>query len=105
MTKQIDAATRSYLNIIRQKNKAVASKCYKCGAESMGINADKHTILYVCKDHYIQKDDLILDTSQPGVIHYTYPNGKKVAENMMDPNIGGWKKNQDIWATQSSFEE
>ena len=96
MTKQIDAATRSYLNIIRQKNKAMASKCYKCGAESMGINADKHTILYVCKDHYIPDSN---------VVHRVYPEGKKVPEHMMDPNIGGWKKNQDIWATQSSFEE
>lgn len=92
MTKQIDLATRTYLNIIRQRNKEHISKCYNCGAESIGINADKHRVLYVCQDHYKKPDDVILDTSQPGVLHYTYPNGKKVPDHMMDPNIGGWHK-------------
>lgn len=26
------------------------------------------------------------------VIHYIYPNGRKVPDHMMDPTVGGWKK-------------
>ena len=32
--------------------------------------------------------DTIIDLSQPGVIHYIYPNGRK--PGLIDPNIGGW---------------
>lgn len=31
----------------------------------------------------------IIDLSDPRVIHIIYPNGKKVPEHMMNPNIGG----------------
>ena len=44
---------------------------------------------FVCDEHLKAADDVILDTSMPGVLHYTYPNGKKVPERMMDPNVGG----------------
>jgi hypothetical protein len=27
----------------------------------------------------------------PNILHYTYPDGKDVPEHMMDPNIGGYK--------------
>lgn len=83
MTKQIDAATRSYLNMIRQQNKLRTSKCYECGSDSVGINADKHQVLFVCKEHY---------TPDSSVVHRVYPEGRKVPEHMMNPNIGGWKK-------------
>lgn len=33
----------------------------------------------------------IIDLSMPGVIHIIYPEGKAVDQNMMDPNIGGFK--------------
>ncbi len=36
-------------------------------------------------------EDTIIDLSQPGVIHYMYPTGRKVPEHMMNPHIGGWK--------------
>jgi hypothetical protein len=44
------------------------------------------------------------------VIHNIYPEGKKVPDSMMNPNIGGLiprnnKPKDDIWATQISFEE
>ncbi len=85
MTKQIDAATRSYLNMIRQQNKLRTSKCYECGADSVGINSDKHKVLFVCKEHY---------TPDSNVVHRVYPEGRKVPEHMMNPNIGGWNKNK-----------
>ena len=35
-------------------------------------------------------EDTIIDLSQPGIIHYIYPTGRKVPDHMMDPNIGGF---------------
>ena len=32
--------------------------------------------------------DTIIDLSQPGVIHIVYPDGLKIPEHMMDPNVG-----------------
>lgn len=34
-------------------------------------------------------EDTIVDLSQPGVIHYIYPTGRKIPKHMMNPNIGG----------------
>lgn len=39
--------------------------------------------------------DAIIDLSQPGVVHYVYPTGKKVPDHMMDPNIGGYHGDKD----------
>jgi len=36
-------------------------------------------------------EDTIIDLSQPGIIHYIYPTGRKVPDNMMNPNIGGFR--------------
>jgi len=36
-------------------------------------------------------EDTIIDLSQPGIIHYIYPTGRKVPDHMMDPNIGGFR--------------
>ena len=82
-----------YLDYIRQLNKAKASVCHICKKQSTGINAYGYEIKFVCKDHFEAGIDVILDTSIPGVIHYTYPNGKPIPENMMNPNIGGWLGN------------
>ena len=38
-------------------------------------------------------EDTIIDLSQPGVIHYIYPNGKE--PGLMDPNVGGYKPKED----------
>ena len=82
-----------YLEAIRERNKQLSSKCFICKAPTTGINAYKHAIRFVCNSHLIIPDDIILDASQPGILHYTYPNGKKVPEHMMDPNIGGFRGN------------
>jgi hypothetical protein len=80
-----------YLDFIREQNKARASKCHICKKQSTGINAYKHEIKFVCEDHLRREPRVILDTSMPNIIHYTYPDGKDVPEHMMDPNIGGYK--------------
>lgn len=87
--------SKQYLSYIRDINKAKASKCHICKSQSTEINAYAHEIKFVCNNHYIEKDDVILDTSQPGILHYIYPNGKKVSEYMMNPNIGGWHKREE----------
>ena len=92
----------SYLEYIRQKNKAEASVCHYCKKQSTGINAVAERIIFVCNTHYIPDN--------PGVIHRVYPEGLPVNPDMMDPNIGGSfqpkdKSTEDIWATQTSFEE
>jgi len=69
----------------------MASKCYICKKQSTGINAYKHEIKFVCDDHLKRKPRVILDTSIPNILHYTYPDGKEVPEHMMDPNIGGFR--------------
>lgn len=97
--------SHQYLDIVRARNKLIASKCHICKKQSTGINAYGYEIKFVCDEHLRREEDLILDTSMPGVLHYTYPNGKKIPEHMMNPNIGGLKQTKDIWATQVSFEE
>ena len=87
--------SKQYLAYIREINKAKASKCHICKKQSTGINAYKHEIKFVCNEHLRREADVILDTSIPGVIHYIYPNGKKVPEHMMDPNIGGFHGKKD----------
>ena len=87
-----DPMMAAYLQHLRDRNVKIASVCHYCKKQSTGINSDGYRILFVCDDHFRAGDDVILDTSIPGVIHYTYPNGKKVSEHMMNPNIGGWKK-------------
>lgn len=93
-----------YLDFLRKRNVEAASKCQICGQPTIGINADGYSIRFVCKDHLKNIEDVILDTSNPGVLHYIYPNGKE--PGLMDPNVGGYKpRNKDIWETQVSFEE
>ena len=84
--------SKQYLDYIRYINKAKASKCHICKKQSTGINAYKHEIKFVCDDHLRREAEVILDTSIPGVLHYIYPNGRKVSKEMMNPNIGGWHK-------------
>ncbi len=71
-----------YLNIVRQRNKQMVSRCHYCGKKTIGINCEAHKILFVCQDHYVPDN--------PNVVHRVYPEGMTVPENMMDPNIGGW---------------
>jgi hypothetical protein len=103
--------SHTYLDHIRELNKIKASKCHICKKQSTGINAYGYRIEFVCKDHFRAGDEVILDISNPNVLHYIYPNGKKVSKEMMNPNIGGYlgnktKEEQDaIWSSQISFEE
>lgn len=85
---------RAYLERIRKENKEYASKCHICKKQSTGINAYGYEIKFVCDEHFEAGVDVILDTSNPNVLHYTYPNGKEVPEHMMDPNIGGYLANK-----------
>jgi hypothetical protein len=80
--------SHKYLEYLREHNRAKASICSYCKNRSVDIIAEKHQIKYVCSDHYISPTDCILDVSVPGVLHYTYPQGKK--PGLMDPNIGGY---------------
>ena len=80
--------SHKYLEYLRDINKAKASICAYCGAKSIGIIAVGHNIKFVCSDHYIPPTDCILDISDPMVLHYIYPNGKK--PELMDPNVGGF---------------
>ena len=100
----------AYLKEQAKKNKAKSSKCHICKKQSTGINAYGHQIKFVCDEHFEAGTEVIVDTSIPGVIHYTYPNGKKLTKEQLDPNIGGYiprpkTSDTDIWATQISFEE
>lgn len=79
-----------YLDYIREQNKILASKCYYCQKKTAGINAIGAKIVFVCTKHLQPIYKTILDTSQPGVLHYIYPEGKPVDPKMMDPNIGGY---------------
>lgn len=83
--------SHKYLDYIREQNKAIASKCHICKKQSTGINAYGYQIKFVCNKHLKAGDEVILDTSNPNVLHYIYPNGKKVSKEMMDPNIGGYR--------------
>ena len=83
--------SKQYLDYIRDINKAKTSKCHICKKQSTGINAYKHEIKFVCDDHLRREPRVILDTSMPNILHYTYPDGKDVPEHMMNPNIGGFK--------------
>jgi hypothetical protein len=87
-----DPMVAAYLQHLKERNVEKASICEYCKQPSTSINSDGYQILFVCDNHYIEADDVILDTSQPGILHYIYPNGKKVSEDMMNPNIGGWHK-------------
>jgi formylmethanofuran dehydrogenase subunit E len=44
--------SHTYLDIIREHNKAKMSKCEKCGAKSETIDADGARVLPVCKRCY-----------------------------------------------------
>ena len=88
----------AYVQHLRDRNAKIASVCYYCNKQSTGINSDRHRIIFVCDNHLNAADDVVLDTSMPGVIHYIYPNGKKIPKHMMDPYVGGYKgekKNED----------
>ena len=87
-----DPMVAAYLQHLREREVKKASICHYCKQPTIGINSDGYRIIFVCQNHYKEPDDVILDTSQPGVLHYTYPNGKKVPDHMMNPNIGGWNK-------------
>lgn len=84
-----DPMMAAYLQHLRDRNVKIASVCNYCDKQSTGINSDGYRILFVCDDHFEAGVDKIIDTSIPGVVHITYPNGYKVPEHMMDPNVGG----------------
>jgi len=71
-----------YLDYIRQLNKAKASVCHICKKQSTGINAYGYEIKFVCQDHYIPDN--------PNVVHRVYPEGLKVPDHMLDPNVGNF---------------
>ena len=79
--------SKQYLDYIREINKAKASICHYCKKQSTGINAVAERIIFVCNTHYIPDN--------PNVIHKVYPDGYKVPDHMMDPNIGGYLGNND----------
>lgn len=81
-----DPATANYLNMVRQRNKKQASRCFFCNKRSIGIDCKEHRVFFVCEDH--SRPD------NPNVIHRVYPQGMKVPDHMMDPNVGGWKVNK-----------
>lgn len=87
--------SKQYLSYIRDLNKAKTSKCHICKSQSTGINAYGYEIKFVCNDHLRREADVILDTSIPGVIHYTYPNGKQLTKEQLNPNIGGLKPKEN----------
>ena len=87
-----DPALAAYLQHLRDRNVKRASVCEFCKKQSTGINSDGYAIVFVCDDHLRREPRVILDTSIPNVLHYTYPDGKDVPEHMMDPNIGGYLK-------------
>lgn len=69
--------SQQYLNYIRNVNKAKSSICAYCKNKSTDIIAEKHSIKFVCQDHFKTEPDCILDTSNPHILHYIYPNGRK----------------------------
>jgi len=74
--------SHKYLDYIRELNKAKISLCHICKKQSTGINAYGYQIKFVCDDHHIPYN--------PNVVHRVYPNGIKVPEKMMDPNVGNF---------------
>ena len=91
-----DPRIAAYLQHLRDRNVKRASVCNYCKKQSTGINSDGYAIIFVCDEHLRREAEVILDTSIPGVIHYTYPNGKDIPEHMMNPNIGGWLKDKEV---------
>ena len=107
-----DPAMAAYLQHLRDRNVKKASTCYLCPNPATGINSEGYSIFFVCDDHIIERVKVIIDQSDPKVIHYIYPDGKNVPPAMMDPNVGGYiprdgsvDYKSDIWETQVSFEE
>jgi len=45
--------SHKYLEIIRQRNKLIASQCHICKKQSTGINAYGYRIQFVCDDHLL----------------------------------------------------
>lgn len=106
-----DPAVAAYLQYLKERNIEKASKCYICGGPTTGINADGYSIFFTCDEHSIEKVRVIVDESNPHVMHFIYPDGKPVDKAMMDPNIGGYiprdgsvDYKNDIWSTQTTFE-
>lgn len=87
--------SKGYLNHLRERNVRRASVCHYCKSQSTGINSDGYRILFVCDEHFEAGVDKIIDTNTPGVIHITYPNGYKVPEHMMNPDVGNYWKGKD----------
>ncbi len=77
-----DPMQAAFLQHLRQQNAKIASTCHYCKKQSIGINADKYRVLYVCEEHYIPDN--------PNVVHRVYPDGLEIPKDMMNPNIGGW---------------
>jgi len=50
--------SHKYLEYIREINKIKASKCNICGKRSIGINADGYKVIFVCKEHYKENNDI-----------------------------------------------
>ena len=69
--------TQKYLDYLRAIKKAKSNKCAYCQDKSIGIIAEGYKIKFVCKSHFKNPPDCILDLSNPKVLHYIYPNGVK----------------------------
>lgn len=79
-----DPMQAAYIKHLRERNVRVASICHYCKKQSTGINSDGYRILFVCNDHYIPDN--------PNVLHRVYPEGLKVPDHMLDPDVGNfWK--------------
>jgi len=87
--------SKGYLDHLRERNVRRASICHYCKSQSTGINSDGYRILFVCDKHFEAGTDVVLDTSIPGVIHRTYPEGKDIPEHMLNPDLGNYWKGKD----------
>jgi len=85
-----DPRQAAYLQHLRDRNVRIASVCHLCKKQSTGINSDGYRIFFVCDEHMDEQVDAIVDTSNPGVFHVIYPNGKKIPKEALDPNIGNF---------------
>jgi len=77
------------LNMIRKENKKKISICYYCKKQSTEINCIEHRIVFVCDDHFEAGVEMIIDLSNPNIVHIIYPNGLQLNAKELDPNIGG----------------
>jgi hypothetical protein len=83
------------LNMIRKENKKRIYTCHHCKKKAIEINAESYQIIFVCKDHFNPKPDIIILNDMPGVYHAIYPSGLKLDKKALDPRVGGWHKERE----------